>query len=81
VKPPDLPDAVVELLLRYELGEFSPRVRARLASIFQEDPPDAIERLQKAADYLGLTGEGLPLVAAAVDALNASDAPASRKEG
>lgn len=79
--PPDLPDAVVELLLRYELGEFSPRVRARLADIFQTDPPDAVERLQKAADYLGLTGEGVDLVAAAVDALNASQAPASRKAG
>jgi hypothetical protein len=47
-------DAVTELLLRYELGEFDDRVRARLAEIFRTDPPDALERLEKAAEYLGL---------------------------
>ena len=47
-------DAVVELLLRHELGDFDPRVRARLEEIFREDPPDALERLEKAAAYLKL---------------------------
>ena len=49
-------DAIAELLLRYELGDFSPRVRARLAAIFRDDPPDALELLAKAAAFLGITG-------------------------
>lgn len=65
---PDLPPPVVELLLRYALGEFSERVRTRLATVFEENPVDATERLEKAADYLGLTGEGITLVADALDA-------------
>lgn len=49
-------DAIAELLLRHELGDFNPRVRARLEEIFETDPPDALERLQRAADFLGITG-------------------------
>jgi len=49
-------DAIAELLLRYELGDFSPRVRARLAAIFRDDPPDALELLAKAAAFVGITG-------------------------
>jgi len=48
--------AITELLLRHELGDFPTRVRARLDEIFAEDPPDALERLQRAAEYLGLDG-------------------------
>lgn len=47
-------DAVTELLFRYELGDFDGRVRARLEEIFAADPPDAMERLERAAAYLGL---------------------------
>jgi hypothetical protein len=57
--PPPLPAAVVELLLRHYAGDFTPRVRARLERVFTDNPPDAVERLQRAADYLGITGEGL----------------------
>ena len=46
--------AVTELLLRYELGDFDSRVRARLAAIFEEDPPDAVARLERAATFLEL---------------------------
>lgn len=49
-------DAIAELLLRYELGDFTPRVRARLAEIFRTDPVDAVDRLQRAVQYLGITG-------------------------
>jgi hypothetical protein len=49
-------DAIAELLLRHELGDFPPRVRARLEEIFTTDPPDALERLQRAATYLGIEG-------------------------
>ena len=47
--------AVIELLLRHELGDFPPRVRARLDEIFRTNPADAVERLERAAAYLGLT--------------------------
>lgn len=57
--PPPLPPAVIELLLRHYAGEFDPRVRTRLEEIFASNPPDAVERLQRAAHFLGLTGEGL----------------------
>lgn len=51
--------AVCELIARYELGEYRnrPTVQSRLADLFRTNPPDALERLQKAADFLGVTGE------------------------
>jgi hypothetical protein len=49
-------DAVTEVLFRHELGDFTPKVRARLDEIFAADPPDAMERLEKAAEYLGVHG-------------------------
>lgn len=49
--------AACEIMARYELGQFSPRVRARLADIFRADPPDALDRLEAAAAHLGVTGE------------------------
>lgn len=48
--------AIPELLIRYELGEFSGSVRKRLAAIFAENPPDAWQRLEKACKHLGVTG-------------------------
>ena len=47
-------DAVVELLLRHELGDFPPRVRERLDELFRDNPADVVERLERAAAYLGL---------------------------
>lgn len=49
-------DAIAELLLRYELGDFDTRVRSRLAQIFRTDPPDALQLLARAAEYLEVTG-------------------------
>ena len=58
-RPPDLSSAVLELLYRYEHGHFAPNVRERLAEIFRTDPPDALQRLEKAAEYLGVDGSEL----------------------
>ena len=49
-------DTATELLLRHELGDFPPRVRERLDEIFRTNPPDAMQRLEKAAEYLNLRG-------------------------
>src|SRR5690625_2752692 len=58
-RPEDLSAAVLELMTRYELGHFEPRIRARLAEIFRDDPPDAVARLEKAAEYIGVDGQEL----------------------
>src|SRR5690625_7678870 len=55
--PPDLSPAVLELMIRYELRHVEPRIRARLAEIFRDDPPDALERLERAAEYIGVDGQ------------------------
>lgn len=47
-------DRVLELLFRYELGDFPANVRARLETIFRENPEDAVERLERAAAFLEL---------------------------
>lgn len=57
--PPDLSNAVLELLYRYEHGHFAPNVRQRLAEIFRTNPPDAAQRLEKAAAYVGVDGSEL----------------------
>ena len=49
-----LSDAVLELLFRYELGDFPTNVRGRLERIFKENPVDAIKRLERAAAFLEL---------------------------
>ena len=48
---------IPELLARYHLGLLPANVGRRLAHIFRTNPPDALERLDRAADYLGITGE------------------------
>lgn len=48
-------DAIAELLLRYELGDFPAPVRRRLLDIFTTDPPDAMDRLERACQHLGIT--------------------------
>ena len=52
-------DRICELLHRYHLGEFHPKVRERLAEIFRENPPDAEERLLRACEHLGVDGSQL----------------------
>jgi hypothetical protein len=47
-------DVIAEVMIRYELGDFSTVVRDRIAVIYRLNPPDAIARLQRAADYLGI---------------------------
>lgn len=50
---------IAELIARYQAGQFTPEVRARLAKRFADNPPDAEERVLRACDHLGVTGEGL----------------------
>lgn len=57
--PPGLSSAVLELLYRYQHGHFAPNVRQRLATIFRTNPPDAVARLERAAEYLGVDGSEL----------------------
>lgn len=56
---PDLSSAVLELLYRYAHGHFAPNVRQRLAAIFTANPPGAVQRLEKAAAYVGVDGSEL----------------------
>lgn len=53
---PPMTDAIAELLMRYEIGEFEPKVRHRLNKIFRNAPPDAMQRLHRACEYLGVNG-------------------------
>lgn len=48
---------LAELLARYHLGLIPPKAAARLAAIFEADPPDALARLERACDHLALTGD------------------------
>jgi hypothetical protein len=48
---------LAELLALLHLGLLSDRVGARVAEITRDDPPDALDRLERAADHLHLTGE------------------------
>jgi hypothetical protein len=61
-------DAIAEVLMRFELGDFDPKVRERLDAIFTENGPDAMSRLAAAAEYLGITGS-TKVTLARVDAL------------
>jgi hypothetical protein len=62
---PDAPSAttfansprLAELLARYHLGLIAPKAAARLGMIFEADPPDALARLERACDHLGVSGE------------------------
>jgi hypothetical protein len=62
-EPPENPRSderkIAELVARYQAGQFSPKVRARLAEIFEQNPPDAEARVLRACEHLGITGEGL----------------------
>jgi hypothetical protein len=48
---------LAELLARYHLGMIAPNAAARLAAIFEAPPADALERLERACDHLGVTGD------------------------
>jgi hypothetical protein len=50
---------IAELIARYQAGQFTQKVRARLTEIFTDNPSDAEERLLKACTHVGITGEGL----------------------
>ena len=52
----ELTPAALEVLARYHLGLIPPREGARLAAIFQRNPADAADRLERAAEHLGITG-------------------------
>mgnify|MGYP001792379960 CR=1 FL=1 len=59
----DVSNAVVELMYRYERCEFHETVQRRLEAIFTEYPEDAIDRLERAAQYLKLKGVNLDRIA------------------
>jgi hypothetical protein len=48
---------LAELLALLHLGFLPHRVGARISQIVRDNPPDALERLERAANYLNLTGE------------------------
>jgi hypothetical protein len=52
-------EAIAELLHRYELGDFSDRVRVRLQQVFQLEEEEALIQLHKACRYLGVDGSRL----------------------
>ena len=58
---PTRDDRIAELLIRHHLGMFDadPKVRDRLALIFERNPADALERLERACEHLGITGHDL----------------------
>lgn len=51
-----LEDRVAELIFRFEAGHFDEKVRDRLAEIFRDAPADSWARLERACDYLEITG-------------------------
>ena len=53
---PTRDDRLAELLALLHLGRLTDRVGARVAVIVRDNPPDALERLERAADYIGVTG-------------------------
>ncbi len=48
---------LAELIARHELGMVEPRAAARLAALFEANPPDVLDRLERACDHLGVTGD------------------------
>lgn len=46
---------LAELLALLHLGRLAERVGARVAEIVRDNPPDALERLERAAAYIGVT--------------------------
>lgn len=52
----EMEPAIIELMARWQLGHFEPRIRTRLGEIFEHNPPDATERLARAAQYVGIDG-------------------------
>lgn len=60
VKSPEHPFAddprLAELLALLHLGRLPDRVGARVAELVRDNPPDVLDRLERAADYVRLTG-------------------------
>ena len=71
---------VAELCIRHHLGMYRdrPAVDRRLAELFQTNPPDVLDRLERAADHLGVTGDDLERLADMATA-RLADAPAGRQ--
>ena len=47
---------LAELLALLHLGRLPDRVGARVAELVRDNPPDVLDRLERAADYVRLTG-------------------------
>ena len=58
---PTRDDRIAELLVRHHLGEYDnrPAVARRLGELFTSNPPDVLERLERACDHLNVTGHHL----------------------
>ena len=70
---------LAELLALHHLRELPDRALARLDELLRDNPPNVLERLERAATYLRLTGDRADeLVDRALLRLTASRAPASR---
>jgi len=50
---------LAELLALLHLGRLPDRVGARVAELVRDNPLDVLDRLERAADYVGLTGAGV----------------------
>jgi hypothetical protein len=48
---------LAELLALLHLGRLAPRVGTRVAELVRDNPPDVLDRLERAAVHLRLTGE------------------------
>ena len=77
---PPRDDRVAELCIRHHLGMYRdrPAVDRRLAELFQTNPPDVLDRLERAADHLGITGDDLERLGDMATA-RLADAPAGRQ--
>ena len=62
---PSRDDRIAELCVRHHLGHYrhQPNVHDRLALIFERNPADALERLERACDHLDVTGAYLEALA------------------
>ena len=58
---PSRDDRIAELVVRHHLGMYDadPKARDRLALIFERNPADALDRLERACEHLGVTGHHL----------------------
>ena len=67
ILPAKMSDAVAELLYRHHLGFIDERAHVRLNALFIDPPADMTERLKRACDHLGVTGDHAELYGLAAD--------------